>query len=284
LSIILIQSKLDQPVRSFISGWCFFSNILDVFSYSKFPPFHVRSFFSCACLKYIFIGNSSFAVHLKLHPGIRFSHPSSKTCFPPSYVESVTGSDNSYSINLIRYELTLASSDWRYPFDLCGSIYRLSDVRSLFTTSETNATRKVEDGHLVLPFSNPNDLEVFGNELFWNDANFSSKYRYCLTSARHVLSVVTINRVQSTYDVPVFVHQFGELDYLNKHHLKFLLNDGRLVDRCLNYNLQKYRTALFLSVHVGDCLLQNQEKKPLCEYHYKVGAVERPISISRVSL
>jgi hypothetical protein len=230
---------------------------------------------------YVFIGVSSFSVHLKLHPGIRFSHSSSKTCFPPSCLESVSVSYDSCSIGILKYELSLASSDWRYPFDLCGSIYRLSDVITMLVTSNTKSTTpKDEDVRLL--FSNPNNLEVFGNELFWRNDSFSSKYRYCLTSAHHLLSVVTVNRVQSTYQVPIFVHQSGEVDFLNKHLLKFLPSGEMISDQCLNYDLKKYRTSLFLSVHVGEIFLKSEEKKPAVERQCKSDIVERPIDIIRV--
>jgi hypothetical protein len=198
--------------------------------------------------------SSVFALHLKLHPGIRYSHSSGKVCFPPIF-QDITSSTYKYSINLLKYDLSFAESDWRYPFDLCGSVYRMEDLHSILVLTNSDKSES-------LPFTNPNNLEVYGNKQFWESSlKLSTRYKQILCSSHPVLSVVTINQVQSTYDVPIYQNEKGELDYLNKVLLQFIEDEnGSLLDKSSNYDLPRYRNQSYQSVHVGDLfLLKNLE-------------------------
>jgi hypothetical protein len=204
-----------------------------------------------------FLESSVFALQLKLHPGIRYSHSSSKVCFPPTF-QAITFSTDKYSINLLKYDLSFAESDWRYPFDLCGSVYRLEDLHNILILANTDKSEP-------LPFTNPNNLEVYGNKQFWESSlNLSTRYKQIICSSHPVLSVVTINQVQSTYEVPIYQNEKGELDYLNKVLLQFIEHEnGSLLDKSSNYDLTRFRNQSYQSVHVGDLFLiksSNDEK------------------------
>ena len=63
-------------------------------------------------------------------------------------------------------------------------------------------------------FANPNILEVFGNLVF-REFPYFRKYHRLLSCSRYVLSVLTVNRVQTVFDVPVYHCDSGTLVNLN---------------------------------------------------------------------
>ena len=64
------------------------------------------------------------AVHLKLSPGLYYSHTNDKCVKLPKTFQIVD--DDFFKFKRAETEL-----DWNYPFDFCGSIYRLSSVRDV---------------------------------------------------------------------------------------------------------------------------------------------------------
>jgi hypothetical protein len=81
----------------------------------------------------------AFAFHTKLHPGIIYSHTRTKAMSVPPLTEvkqqqQCSNGDHDVAtmpVVVLRYELAGGTDDWHYPFDLCGSLYRVAEVRSL---------------------------------------------------------------------------------------------------------------------------------------------------------
>jgi glycosyltransferase involved in cell wall biosynthesis len=183
---------------------------------------------------------SAWTVHLKLHAGIVYSHTRDIASAPPA-LQAVARSrlyvktDDTYTeqLLLLRYRLEEAHIEWRYPFDLCGSLYRTTDVLALLSTKEPSL------------LASPNLLELNGNAAFWKE-EMNKKYYYCLCVSSPVLSVVTVNRVQTDFhSVPIYSTAGGDIDCLNSSNV-------RPLDR------RAYRTdSTTMSVHVGSLHFQD---------------------------
>ncbi len=211
-----------------------------------------------------------FTVHLKLHPGIIYSHAASKYC-PPPVLKPVDEEDDTYSF--CQFDLSAGKVDWRYPFDLCASLYRVQDMLRLIDC--------FEEQRLGAANQNPNNFETLGNQVFWRLSSRQwATYKCCLCSVRPLLRVVTINQVQSTFKVPIFhnpqlyedqsiggriqvddIEQHGfnlsDISVLNR---KLLTITNTVVDQSKNFDLERYRYLLSSTVHVGDVLLAPRAK------------------------
>jgi hypothetical protein len=192
-------------------------------------------------------GSQILGFLLKLHMGIWYSHAASKACKPPRVVarRRVTRSTTPSGLvhRPIAYlEYAMSSSnrcDWMSYFDLCGGLYRTKDVLHLIHCAVAREGRQ--------SIGNPNLFEYTLNRLI-ADGELSYKgYRLCALPAAPCLTVVTINRVQSTYDVPIYENEGGQLDAINSLCAS---------SECRGFDLAKYATASYLSVHVGDLYLE----------------------------
>ena len=128
---------------------------------------------------------------MKLHCGIIYSHPSSKICLPPTLFAYESIIKNKI-VKYLSYNLSFSNADWDYPFDLCASIYRLSDIESIISII---IDKSVEDNK-TWSLSSPNKFEVLGNLVMKSIFNsFTGKgYEKCLLPVNQVAVVVTINR------------------------------------------------------------------------------------------
>ena len=87
-------------------------------------------------------------------------------------------------------------------------------------------------------------LEVIGNEVMWREiTGRPGKHGACLSIPCCV--VVTVNRVQSTFNVPIYDTAGGDLDTLNS----YVLSRAKQLHPVL-YSMQQYNT-----VHVADLFL-----------------------------
>ena len=171
---------------------------------------------------------SLFNAHLKLHPGIQFSHPASKVNVPPQ-LHAFPSSSSALQFSLIE-----GTGDWAYPIDLCGGLYRTADLLSLLSHSRSHLD--------ILPIRNPNTLEVSLNKAFQSSPELCMhKYSSSLCSSSPLLYVLTINRVQTTYNVPIYNSAYNDLELLNS----FLYSER-------HFDLSKYAAMLSSSVHIGD--------------------------------
>ncbi len=154
------------------------------------------------------------AVHLKLHPGIWYSHPASTPCPPPPlHLESKGFLSWTYSQGRV---------DYNYPFDLCSTIYRSRDALSIISSlSDISA-------------SHPNRLEPAGNKALGGLALGS---RGAMPRVKTAV-VVTLNRVQDVHSAPLY----GEVPV---EELAAELARGRILDP------QAFAKGVALSAHVG---------------------------------
>jgi hypothetical protein len=217
--------------------------------------FHTR--YDCRGILQHFLSDESvFNVHLKLHPGIVYSHPSSSACPPPQL--SVVQSDELEYPHLQFQMSRTNTQDWGYPVDFCGGMYRKSDILELLLISEN------EFG--VCSLENPNKLETTLNKALYS-SSFSKRYKYSLCPASGICSVVTVNRVQTTYKVPIYnsCDSGGDVTTLNR-----CMVEGK------GYDMPRYSSILSISVHVGSLfVVKEYQSYPL----YPSGPSEVIVSV-----
>lgn len=226
-----------------------------------------------------------FGYQARLHPGIAYSHPASKTCCPPELtVHRVTttrhashlgtGSYSHYTtspsetLSWCQFSLVQSSLDWSYPVDLCGGCYRLHDITDMIQTY-------VSSGRV---FGNPNIFEVEMNKLFWQNL-WLHKYHSNICPTALSLKVITVNRVQTQYTVPIYHHDLGSVDALNgflgSQRGSEAMESGEMVekeeeedggsqeDRTKQLSSERYRNdVLCLTSHVGDLFFSADDKRP----------------------
>lgn len=212
-----------------------------------------------------------YGVHLKLHPGICYSHAGSCASPPPRFIPCQRHEhcpdcqDNAASISIhtvdtssvtthadstiLGFHFRSATADWAYPFDLCGCVYRTQDVHTI------TALIKSQDGKKG--FQNPNVLEVSGNKVLWGGfAHYT--LGGCVT--RPVCSVVTVNMVQNTYEVPIYSASGGDLVTLNSYvrgkesTVMDSINDQK-GDFAMTLDYARYKSSNYISVHIKDLFL-----------------------------
>jgi glycosyltransferase involved in cell wall biosynthesis len=133
--------------------------------------------------------------------------------------------------------------DWNYPFDLSGGLYRRRDVFNLIQTIDPTKC------------TSPNKLEVLGNESGWIGFG-SMPFSACPDRLTPILSLITINRVQSDYLNPIYdcpkpFDQFEPYGILTEQLFKTGLD------------LEKYAAASvdYDACHIGDLFLGHE---PIC--------------------
>ena len=203
-------------------------------------------------------GSQILGFLLKLHMGIWYSHASSKPCKPPRVFARrrivMSASPSGLVHRPIAYlEYVMSSSntcDWMCYFDLCGGLYRTKDVLHLIRCAISRDGRQ--------SIGNPNLFEYTLNCLIADGELGCKGYQSCALPTASCLTVVTINRVQSTYDVPIYDTDGGQLDAINS-----LCTSSE----CRGFDFAKYSTASYLSVHVGDLHLEYDQGLPRSGYN-----------------
>jgi glycosyltransferase involved in cell wall biosynthesis len=175
-----------------------------------------------------------YGVHLKLHPGIGYSHPGA-CASPPPQLTPLEG-------HILSFNFRSATADWAYPLDLCACVYRASDVHHLA------AVVKARLGPGAL--KNPNVLEVSGNEMMTTSFPHFT-LGGCLS--RPVCSVVTVNIVQCTYEVPIYSAEGGDLATLNGHLLPLVTGEADCP--AVEFDYRRYKSSNYISVHIRDLYL-----------------------------
>lgn len=151
-------------------------------------------------------------------------------------------------LTFLKFRRSESELDWNYPFDFCGSIYRLQSVRDVVD--------KIEP---LSKIARPNTFEFEGNKVVkYNMLARNQPYSLCLNWP--VLTVITVNKVQDIYNTPVYRLQQVEE---SKEEKKGDVDPKAEEQACLEYmntlleqrhiiNLEYYREQIFNSVHVGD--------------------------------
>jgi hypothetical protein len=135
------------------------------------------------CLVSLHESNKAYALHLKLTPGIYFSHTANKIMRLPNFEPVLKPNQPLSTIKFLKYRRSETELDWNYPFDFCGSIYRADTIDKVI--------KKIQPIEKILK---PNTFEVAGNQAI--KMNMLAKdYPYCLCLNAPVTTVITINRV-----------------------------------------------------------------------------------------
>jgi hypothetical protein len=131
-------------------------------------------------------------------------------------------------LKFLKYRRSETELDWNYPFDFCGSIYRAEQLEKVIA--------KITPQDKILK---PNTFEFQGNQVI--KMNMLAKdFPYCLCLNAASITVLTINKVQSIYNTPVY-DSAQDLNELNA----FIDSDTKI-------NLDYYRLNQFNSVHIGN--------------------------------
>lgn len=167
---------------------------------------------------------------LKLSPEITFCQPSNKYSKTPKQFIDINE-------HILKYDRTETTEDWNYPFELSSAVMRKKDVISYITT----ITKKF--GKQAL--SHPNKFEIAGSRVTSHQSNSVSKLPYCLCMKKQVMSIITVNIVQSVCSNPLF--QEIDLDTMDDY-----LHKG------CEFDLSYYRNKHFNSTHIGDFVLSRK--------------------------
>jgi hypothetical protein len=177
-----------------------------------------------------------FGAHLKLHPGINYSHTTDKI---------ITAMPRLMPLGrYLLFDRTETELDWNYPFDFCGSIYLLDRVVSIMDA--------IEDKEKI---RKPNTFEYAGN-LAMKKSGLEKNQKLCLCLNKPAMTVITVNKVQEVYDTPVYDfkpssdEEGDALEIMNRY-----MREGRELD-FENY----YAKQQFNSVHIGDFKLKPLEE------------------------
>eukprot|EP00804_Cyclotella_cryptica_P020722 CCRYP_003511-RA/>CCRYP_003511-RA protein AED:0.00 eAED:0.00 QI:264/1/1/1/0/0/2/39/798 len=189
----------------------------------------------------------------RLHPGISWSQTRGIASPPPRNrfrFYSLSSCDGVYL-----YSRESASVEWNYPFDLSGGVYHRSDILSLLTAIEGN-------GGLM----HPNVFELRCNQELRSN---SSSIKLHLDCSRKPLSaiptrpfvmILAVNRVQDVFKAPLASSPIAAsvirnghcIDPSNTYDLLKLLDDEA------NLDLERYKTTLYTTSHIGDFFLSCQ--------------------------
>lgn len=158
--------------------------------------------------------------------------------------------------------------DWCYPVDLCAGIYRVADIIHLIALC----------GDLYGPgaISNPNKMEVYMNKAF-SASQLSQQYIFGACSASPRTCVITVNKVQETYEVPIYHTDGGDLGSLNCLICKESSIDPELemLGKFSQLDTEAYFNAdISLSAHVGallfvDAAARVRVDRPLTQFEVR---------------
>ena len=177
-----------------------------------------------------------FALFPKLNEKISYCHPSSSLAPTPTFLTKL-------KFKKFRVWMPMKEqSDWNYLWDLCGTIYAKKDVLTIY--------RGIESKFTVKGLSSPNRFEVSGNKLVHLVYPGSAMKMFAACCGKAVMSVITVNRVQNDYDVPIYDDAQKSTDEL----LQYFVNERQL-------DLQRYSSLTFNSVHIKEVLLLPQRGK-----------------------
>ena len=240
-----LQSFITNHVMLAVDDMLLFSPI-DM-RYSPLAYLNVNHDHGRGALSQLGADASIFCCHLKLHPGVVYSHPSSSACLPPN----LTAPRNDFGSSMyLKFPLRASNAgDWNYSLDFCGGVYRVSDIHTLMRmVTETLGDRMFIRG--------PNELEAMFNEAY-RQSTFTNAHKHSICPAKPVCWVVTVNRVQTTYDVPIYTSEMNQsVDALNKYLEEGMEND-----------MLRYASLLSMSVPVGEVFVRRVERAPLAKLY-----------------
>ncbi len=163
---------------------------------------------------------------LRLGLNIRYTHTRDNAIAPPAFISEKPA---------LRWRWNGADSDWGYPFELNGTVYRVEWVRAILHLLE-----KLRQGDPRVEWRQPNFLESSANNLL----RFAAQVPEELAAfPQSCLVVPTINQVQTI----AWNHIMGE--HRSVRELETLRRNGARM------NLDAYATTPFNRIHVGELFL-----------------------------
>ena len=219
--------------------------------------------FSLSAALDLFASSSLLSYCMALHPGLAFHHPTSSPLTVPTFTSPSSGHHCQTPPSLLfAHSSGDGSHDFRYPFSLVATIYRLADVRCIVHDLSRSS----------LPFHQPNLLESSANRLISTHSAIPAAVRAFLpppspanaaalaalrplsaVPTRPVCLVITVNRVQDVYSNAVYESAEGGVGAMLR---RFEAGGWQLDDdRYAHLAEQGY----FTSVHVGDLLWKHTE-------------------------
>ena len=221
--------------------------------------------FSVADILRLFESQSLLSYHLALHPALTRHQPSSSPLTLPAFITPPSGQPPTSPPSLFfSHSAGGGSHDFRYPFSLVASLYRLADVRRL--VHELSHTPS-------LPIHHPNHFESSGNTHISTHAALPPAVRSflppptasdasALTALRPLSAiptrplcvVLTVNRVQEVYANAVYDSADGSVEAMRR---KFEAGGWQFDER--RYG-ELADSGHFTSVHVGELIWKQREE------------------------
>ena len=208
------EENFEQQVRDYINN-CSTDLIMfgvdDLLFYDFVPSYTIV----------FLLEENVFSFHSRFNPYINYSFSCNKKCPPPActYVSKDIRQFNNQEAEL--------NSEWNYPFELVGAIYK---------------TKHIQDLIKLVKFKNPNELEGNINSIVRDYIN-KNKLNYSWFPASQIATVITVNRVQETYQNRIYKEIKPEV-----------LN---LLYGLFQFNEEYYRNQIFNSPHIGEVSLIN---------------------------
>eukprot|EP01113_Clastostelium_recurvatum_P006299 TRINITY_DN12853_c0_g1_i1.p1 TRINITY_DN12853_c0_g1~~TRINITY_DN12853_c0_g1_i1.p1 ORF type:complete len:663 (-),score=90.88 TRINITY_DN12853_c0_g1_i1:379-2367(-) len=178
------------------------------------------------------------AYHIKLHPGVTYSHPADAHMTVPTLAPVVLPDPCEPCMSWTREG---ATHDWAYPWELCASVYRTQDVALMLDAIVTQHGIAEGLGH-------PNRLEASGHQLH---SRIFQDRPMCACPRDPVACAITVNRVQSVISNRIYLECAVDIDQMDA-----MLWEGARIDTGF------YKDKGFNSVHVGDFVLEQTSKSP----------------------
>ena len=214
--------------------------------------------FSLAAILALFASSQLLSYHMALHPALSFHHPSSSPLTLPTFTSPSQSPTPPWPPSLVFSHSGAGSHDFRYPFSLVASFYRLTDVRCIVQELSRSSS---------LPFHHPNLFESSVNSLITTHSAIPAAVRSFLPPpspsdssalstlrplsglpSRPLCVVITVNRVQDVYSNAVFSSADGGVAAM----LARFESGGWQLDEDAYGEMAEQ--GHFTSVHVGELL------------------------------
>ncbi|GBG25395.1 Chondroitin polymerase [Hondaea fermentalgiana] len=192
------------------------------------------------------------AFHLKLARGMTFCQPANRPMREPGE-ENFKSAENGV---VWTFPLGVGTLDWSYPWDLCGSMYRRSDVLRMLSTLAPEER------------SHPNLLEMNGARQV--SSFFGHSRRAACFAGPQIMVVVTVNRVQDLYTNAVYSNEATNDGrcLLHNHKSNDVIEDATSEEETMQdfnplfeshqFALEAFAAQTFDRVHIGFFALQER--------------------------
>ena len=173
-----------------------------------------------------------WCIHLKLDPCKEYCHPADSICIVPK----LTARQHLLGSPFVTWPLLgRGTHDWRYPWDLCATLYRSDDLLKMMMCLNEAQPSALE---------HPNSLEAAGNTLLRSTTGASLLPPDALAGAllAPAATCITVNRVQDVYSNAIFENKQQST---SPDALVAWAGGNR------SYDLRWYRQHAFNSVHIG---------------------------------